>query len=208
MSCYNFESSCYSKLADGAKVVQYRPRASMSSEFVFGTYELYKADTRNFINWLVTHAEISGYRLPSAATWQAAGTKASPEKAASQTTFNLSVSQYAALPQAIAQSVDPTILVPPWVIRIVEDVIESRKLPAQHWSTQVMEDASVAEKVKAGNQRHSYFIDVLEKVRRVLRTRKREQTTRVAELSPQSHESSTTSGSTFVLRNAFQALGV
>jgi hypothetical protein len=57
--------------------------------------------------------------------------------------------------------------VPTWVLRIVEDVISGRKFAASFWFAQKGDDAT--SDVRDSNERHLYFIYILEEVLEILK---------------------------------------
>jgi hypothetical protein len=57
--------------------------------------------------------------------------------------------------------------VPTWILRTVEDVISGRKFAASFWSAQKGDDAT--SDVRDSNERHLYFIYILEEVLEILK---------------------------------------
>lgn len=159
--------------------------------YVKSSYQQYKADTDAVASWLATTAARCGYssglpheenavqqpksrRLKGKARIQARddkneslSSKATPKNSNGRPTYTIAIKDFTRLAENIAAHAQPPVQVPASFATALNRAIAVRKYFMKAISSQLPRDGQS----KAADERHSFFLGVLEHVREILRPR-------------------------------------
>ncbi|KAH7396155.1 hypothetical protein BKA66DRAFT_438117 [Pyrenochaeta sp. MPI-SDFR-AT-0127] len=126
---------------------------------VLSTYQQYKNHTDSIAQWLASTAKAHGY--VSSKTKNA---KKEGNRSQGRPTYTLAIKEWTALAEFIAKITDPPVQIPQKLADLLDATISLR----QSYSTDLSDTLDDSAEKKDSDDRHTYFLNVLKKVRETL----------------------------------------